>query len=430
MKNLNRGYGINPDGSAWFAPWLEYLPDNAFAGMQALKTAHIPGHVLDVGAGAFENCTRLKKVTIEEGVEYLDMRCFAGCTSLKRVVLPDSADIGNYGFLDSGIAEPVFNRSKTKLFFYPNTLTSVYYRVPSTVRCIGLTVFGQNPYLKEVILPEGVRELSIRAFCDSRVERVVLPSSLNVDKVVFENCPNLREVVIGDGTQIGEDAFSGTPEDMQMKKAIVPSADPHSFFRFPFSATSPDAISLPLYHGNGDRHTDSQHFQHIAKHAVEDQNPTATLQMVDIFLALNQQRPHEFYRFGAYFWEHMAFAARHGAPIKLGSLWKNASRGIPQACSGRFLNYLGFSFFDPQRVYLAWNQQRPGYILVYSPRDIHRDWNSMDTMYDWYYLTEDLVLISEAYVLRNRVGWEPTDWAHDFRLMRRSVERALKQGEK
>ncbi len=53
-----------------------------------IKEAEIGPNVLSICTGAFENCQKLEKVTISEGVRLIDNHAFYGCTSLETIHLP------------------------------------------------------------------------------------------------------------------------------------------------------------------------------------------------------------------------------------------------------------------------------------------------------------------------------------------------------
>ncbi len=61
----------------------------------------IPSTIKTFGYEAFCNCTRLKKVTLSEGLITLDDRSFYGCESLQSIVIPNTvASLGELTFRD------------------------------------------------------------------------------------------------------------------------------------------------------------------------------------------------------------------------------------------------------------------------------------------------------------------------------------------
>ncbi|MBO4880416.1 MAG: S-layer homology domain-containing protein, partial [Firmicutes bacterium] len=86
-----------------------------------------------IGQAAFFQCTALKSVTIEEGVESIRMNAFSTCTSLKSVTIPGSVtSIGLSAFYKCTALESVTILSgSTKIdnnaFFGDTNLTKVYF---------------------------------------------------------------------------------------------------------------------------------------------------------------------------------------------------------------------------------------------------------------------------------------------------------------
>ena len=105
--------------------------------------------------GAFEDCTSLKEVVLPEGFVVLGNGTFSGCTSLSRIVLPKSlAAIGEQSLARTAIKELIVPEG-VKDFYNVAPLCPNMERIvlPSTVRSLSLKEFGGYPHLKEVVLP-------------------------------------------------------------------------------------------------------------------------------------------------------------------------------------------------------------------------------------------------------------------------------------
>lgn len=75
---------------------------------------------------------------------------------------------------------------------------------------IGPKSFAGNKALKEVVIPDTIKNIAPRAFADcSALEKVVLPKGLiTIEQNAFLNCVNLREIDLPEGLiHIGENAF-------------------------------------------------------------------------------------------------------------------------------------------------------------------------------------------------------------------------------
>lgn len=425
---MNQDYYVQ-DGRACFSPTLTALPDYAFSGRQDLTEAHIPGHILSIGYRCFENCRNLRRIILEEGIEDIQMEAFLGCSALEQLTVPDSAELGNYVFYGcSGLQNPIFSRSGKILYAYPTRSREVFYTVPAGTEEVHCTAFGPNPRLKEVIFREGLRELHIRAFCDSHVRRVVLPATLRkVPEGTFENCRFLKEVVPAQGnTEIPEGAFTGM-------ESLPTLSGPLSIPTEAFTGNSPfswySCIPLPIRNEGENTHGDSFRFRDLAEECAKNREQFM-LDFAEHFLDLNRKRPHPFFIFGAMFWTCRAYAVGCGREEPLTVLWHRAltSGSIPRFCSGRFLRDLGFLFFDPDREYtLSEYDGETGIALVRSPCAPGRDPGCMETKNDWYYLSPRLTLLSDDHCILHRNLWSVDEDNSLFRKVRRLAESAWEQ---
>ena len=114
---------------------------------------------------AFENCNKLKSVSIPDTVTHISRFAFAHCISLETVNMPSSLySIEQYAFYDC-------------------------------------------PKLRGVELPDGLAIIEQRAFCgcDSVTEVAIPASCTAVGEYAFLNCNSLNEITIeGDGTSFGQ----------------------------------------------------------------------------------------------------------------------------------------------------------------------------------------------------------------------------------
>ena len=86
---------------------------------------------------------------------------------------------------------------------------------------------------KNLIIPEGVTEISKMAFYWSEIETVIFPKSLRkIGEDAFRSCHRLRSVTIQDGLEtIGKNAFSGCPslKDVTLPDSIL-EVDKYAFW--------------------------------------------------------------------------------------------------------------------------------------------------------------------------------------------------------
>lgn len=171
--------------------------------------------VSSIGDGAFRDDTFIKKVTIEDGVEYIGSNAFLSCYNLDEISIPKTvADIGTNAFTETSwyskqlsvsrniiindvLYEADDNKSDYDIkdgivtiasgVFYNNTnLTRV--NIPSSVKNIGTYSFAGCSSLTEIKLPDGLESIGYGAFADSGLKEITVPGSVK---------------------DIGQDAFRG-----------------------------------------------------------------------------------------------------------------------------------------------------------------------------------------------------------------------------
>ena len=160
----------------------------------------------------------LTSLTIPETVERFDPEFFecSFLTNLHEIkVAPE-----NPFFKD--VDGVLYSKSSDVLIAYPAGRKDERFVVPDGVEKIGDDAFGGCEHLKEVALPESVKEIDKYAFyaCDA-LERVALSDGITtIGESAFECCENLESIVLPKGlTELGDYAFSYC---LALKKIGVP----------------------------------------------------------------------------------------------------------------------------------------------------------------------------------------------------------------
>lgn len=87
------------------------IADRAFQG-NSMRLIHLPAFLLELGEGAFQNCTKLEKVTLQARLAHVPNNCFKNCTSLKEINLNDGLRvIGKAAFQNVAATRIVFPKS-------------------------------------------------------------------------------------------------------------------------------------------------------------------------------------------------------------------------------------------------------------------------------------------------------------------------------
>ena len=66
--------------------------NDAFKGLENLKSVTIPEGIVSIGASAFMGCSNLTSVTIPESVELIDSSAFYGCGSISEITIPEKPE--------------------------------------------------------------------------------------------------------------------------------------------------------------------------------------------------------------------------------------------------------------------------------------------------------------------------------------------------
>ena len=236
----------------------------------------IPSTVKDISYGAFNNCTSLKTVTLNnsgtiegfvfsgctaltrvnigtgalvfKGVYYNETvgfhTPFEGCSNLEYINIEDFASFNNikglYYLMDDSYGTKAVKsllvkgveHSSTSTLVIPEGITNIivdfkYFKnvtrvkIPSTVETLG-SCFAGDKYLKEITLPSTVTSVASDAFKDcTSLETVTLNNKGSIGDSAFRNCKSLGCVNIGKGlTTI--DWTAGDLTDLYGDKARFP----------------------------------------------------------------------------------------------------------------------------------------------------------------------------------------------------------------
>ena len=182
--------------------------------------------VTSIGNNAFAYCSRLKKVTIPEGVTTIGNKAFNECTNITSVSIPNSVtSIGEYAFAYcSYLTDVTIPENITVIedgtFTSCGRLPSI--TIPENVTYIGQDAFSYCGTLADVTIPENVTYIEDLAFynCGS-LKNVIIPGGIKtIGYSTFSYCRGLENLVILNGvTSIGSNAFSNCED---LRKVTIP----------------------------------------------------------------------------------------------------------------------------------------------------------------------------------------------------------------
>jgi len=158
------------------------IGNNAFSGNHLLKKVNLNNRIQYIDSQAFCECIAVEEIIIPKSVEYLGSSAFKGCTSLKKAEI--CGPVGNIAY---------------RLFYWDSNLEIVRYT--NDITTIGTNAFGGCSSLTDV-RPFGTDDSSYD---------LVLPDKLcEIGRNAFSGCERIRTVYVPEGVKkIGMGAFSG-----------------------------------------------------------------------------------------------------------------------------------------------------------------------------------------------------------------------------
>ena len=223
--------------------------------------------VTQIAASGFSDQTGVRVLVIPDGIEVIGANAFSGCTGISALELPGSVKtLGNGAFqycsgltsVDLGSVERIENNAFNLRDNTPNSLTTI--TLPSTLRFLGEYVFLARTALAEIVIEEGIAEISAYAFratsqgnaAGNGLERIVFPSTVTtVGRAALYANDGLREVVFlsENLAAVGDIALGNCPalESVTFHAATPPTVtgtNPNVLFNLPSGGTTPADVAI------------------------------------------------------------------------------------------------------------------------------------------------------------------------------------------
>lgn len=197
---------------------------DAFLGCKTLSAVILPDSVKIIGDAVFYECADLVYVSLGDGIEKIGEYAFAYCRALYGIDISMADEIGD-GVLFSCTAlnnvkiKTAENEFLGRIFGADKPEYNADF-VPESLRCVEIAegskiipdrMFSSCKYITDVILPESLEEIGIRAFYACRsLGSIKMTSVKKVSDDAFFGCDNLIEVDLGDSLEaLGMQAFFG-----------------------------------------------------------------------------------------------------------------------------------------------------------------------------------------------------------------------------
>jgi hypothetical protein len=231
------------------------ITEKAFRGNENIESVYIPYGITSVGGAAFRGSS-IKKLTLPNSITLFYNSSFAELSALEEVHISDlvwwCTTVRSHDF-DMVNVHPSILNNNTKLYLngelivdlvIPEGVTEVVSHCfnkaqhirsvifPSSLRYIDMYAFGDCGLTSSVRIPDSVEHIYDYAFSGSTLTGVIFERNNPDDKLylergVFVNCPNLKDValrqkptlrdgkVFGGSTEIDRVFFEGTEEEYQ-----------------------------------------------------------------------------------------------------------------------------------------------------------------------------------------------------------------------
>lgn len=170
---------------------LKTISDGVFSDCRSLESIILPDGLTNIKNAAFDGCKRLKSIFIPRNVNNIDVNAFNYCGNLDITV-----DNNNSYYCD--INGVLFNKEKSEIIKYAKDSIQNIYQIPSFVKTIGCRAFHGCDNITDIIIPNGLINISDEAFWQCRgLENINLPNSIEyIGSLAFADCENINKIVI------------------------------------------------------------------------------------------------------------------------------------------------------------------------------------------------------------------------------------------
>ena len=261
------------DGTLTLSENLEVINDKAFASYEGQMgfwgTLVIPSGVRTIGQAAFQNCSNLSLLEIEEGsqLETIDHWAFTQCYSLGGdLLIPNTVTyIGDYAFYSTSINSLNFEENSqlnsigNYAFHYCYNLSGDLL-IPNTVTSVGNFAFHSCQFLTSIEIPASVTYIGERVFnWDSMLASITVDEentvydSRNNCNAIIETATNtlvsgcVNTIIPNTVTSIGIAAFGGYDvlESIEIPSSVTYIADEVFSGCFSLKSVYCHAVNVP-----------------------------------------------------------------------------------------------------------------------------------------------------------------------------------------
>jgi hypothetical protein len=185
------------------------IGNSAFIGCIALSSIRIPDSVTSIENGSFTVCNSLTSISIPAGVTSIGEAAFNICSMLSSI----SVESGNTAYASrDGV---LYNKNFTTLVRYPQGKQGTDYRIPAGLARVGDYAFYGCAALASITIPDGVSSIGDYAFysCAGLVSINIPGSVTHIGYSAFSRCAGLETVSLSRNTKFEDNSF---PKSVEM----------------------------------------------------------------------------------------------------------------------------------------------------------------------------------------------------------------------
>ena len=214
-------------GGEKVSQWYSGTSSTAYYIPSSLNTVVVTDET-KIGFGAFSNCSRLKSVTIPEGVTSVGDNAFNGCSGLSNILIPNSVStIGGRAFVGcSGLTNVTIQDNVTcigeRAFAECSNLESMTLPFIGAARGVETGIGSVFGYVFGIVSFTGGTNAvftyrtgndkdtaTLSCYLPKTLKRVMITDESNIACGAFEQCSCLTNIVLNDGiTSVGDFSFS------------------------------------------------------------------------------------------------------------------------------------------------------------------------------------------------------------------------------
>ena len=175
------------------------LGESLYKGYSALTSVDIPSNIKSIYPDAFNGCTSLSSVKLNDGLEVIGYGAFTG-TAITEITIPKTVWLMSFSSYANADETSAYNRgsnyTNASAFYGANKLKKVVFA--DGVTKIGECSLYNCKYLTEVIIPDTVKSICDFAFAGcTGLKNIVLTDAVDrINEGVFEKCTGLTSIEI------------------------------------------------------------------------------------------------------------------------------------------------------------------------------------------------------------------------------------------